>query len=121
MAADAQISSSGSDNERVVATIGNWQRKLLDVSKRNRALNFRPNKVTTVTIVDEQPAEVFRQLYLQERRMHFAPAPAQAEPPSETSAAINTSDVTNEIADESAPSFDFTPYNAAELDPRHTD
>src|SRR5437588_11846847 len=77
MAADAQISSSGSDNERVVATIGNWKRKLLDVSKRNRALNFKPNKVTTVTVVDEQPAEVFRLLYLPERQMRCLPAPPQ--------------------------------------------
>ena len=41
----------GDEDERVAATIGNWKRKLLDVSKRNRALNFKPNKVTTVTVV----------------------------------------------------------------------
>jgi very-short-patch-repair endonuclease len=47
---------------RLTATIDNWQKKLLDLSKRNRALNFRMNRVSTVAIVDEQPAQVFAQL-----------------------------------------------------------
>ncbi|HLL48439.1 MAG TPA: DUF4011 domain-containing protein, partial [Longimicrobiaceae bacterium] len=63
------------DDARVAATLQNWKRKLLDVSKRNRALNFKPNKVTTLAIVDEQPAEAFRQLYLREKAMRFRPAP----------------------------------------------
>jgi len=67
--------SSGAEHDRVAATIGNWKRKLLDVSKRNRALSFRPNKVTTVTIVNEQPAEVFRQLYLRERPQYVRASP----------------------------------------------
>src|SRR5437588_4023012 len=62
------------DRDRVKASIENWKRKLLDLTKRNRALNFRMNKVSTIAIVDEQPAEVFRQLYLQERTMRFKAA-----------------------------------------------
>ena len=54
----------GAPDERVAASIENWKRKLLDLSKRNRALNFRMSKVSTIAIVDEQPAEVFRQLHL---------------------------------------------------------
>ena len=42
---------------RLAATIANWKRKLLDLSRRNRALNFKPTKVSTIAIVDEQPAE----------------------------------------------------------------
>lgn len=57
------------DNDRVKAALENWKRKLLDLTKRNRALNFKVNKVSTITIVDEQPAEVFRQLYLREQSM----------------------------------------------------
>ena len=34
--------------ERIAASVENWQRKLLDLTKRNRALNFRMNKVATV-------------------------------------------------------------------------
>jgi len=33
------------------------------------------SKVSTIAIVDEQPAEVFRQLYLRERPMRFKAAP----------------------------------------------
>ena len=47
-------------NERFLATVNSWKSKLLDVSKRNRALNFKINKVSTVTIVDELPAEIFK-------------------------------------------------------------
>ena len=65
---------TASDNDRVKASIENWKRKLLDLTKRNRALNFKVNKVSTVTVVDEQPAEVFRQLYLHENLMRFKAA-----------------------------------------------
>ena len=57
--------------QRLSASIANWKRKLLDLSRRNRALNFKPNKVSTVAIVDEQPAEVFRHIYLNEATMRF--------------------------------------------------
>src|SRR5713101_5170544 len=66
-------------NERVSASLDNWKRKLLDLTKRNRALNFRMNKVSTIAIVDEQPAEVFRQLYIQEGAMRFKAAPDKDE------------------------------------------
>src|SRR3982750_464328 len=72
---------SAADQARLAATIDNWKRRLLDTTKRNRALNFRPNKVTTITIVDEQPAEVFRQLYIQGQQMRFRPAPQEPEAP----------------------------------------
>jgi hypothetical protein len=63
-----------SQHVRIKASIENWKRKLLDLTKRNRALNFRMNKVSTIAIVDEQPAQVFRQLYLQEQTMRFKAA-----------------------------------------------
>ena len=66
-------------SDRVRMSIENWKRKLLDLTKRNRALNFRMNKVSTIAIVDEQPAEVFRQLYIQERAMRFKAAPDKDE------------------------------------------
>ena len=72
---DRRASSSANSNERVTASIENWKRKLLDLTKRNRALNFKMSKVSTIAIVDERPAEVFRQLYLRERSMRFKAAP----------------------------------------------
>ena len=64
-----------------------WKRKLLDLSKRNRALNFRATKVSTIAIVEEHPAEIFRLLYLAEREMRFKavePAAVDATQPSAT-------------------------------------
>ena len=69
----AMASQPGS--ERVEQSVENWKRKLLDLSKRNRLLNFKPNKVSTVTVVDELPAEVFRQLYLEGKGMRFRSLP----------------------------------------------
>ena len=70
---------------RLAASIDAWKRKLLDLSKRNRALNFRATKVSTVAIVDEHPAEIFRLLYLAEREMRFK-ATEPAAPDAGTSA-----------------------------------
>jgi len=67
--------SIGTVEQRISVSIDNWKRKLLDLSKRNRALNFKMNKVSTIAIVDEQPAEVFRQLSLKNEGMRFKPAP----------------------------------------------
>ena len=72
--------SDVTNNDRVKASIENWKRKLLDLTKRNRALNFKVHKVSTITVVDEQPAEVFRQLYLREKSMRFKAAPESDNP-----------------------------------------
>ena len=48
-----------------------WKRKLLDLTRRNRALHFRPNRVATLTIVDEHPAEVWKQLVLLGQSLRF--------------------------------------------------
>ncbi len=131
------ITPNTADNDRVKASIENWKRKLLDLTKRNRALNFKVNKVSTITIVDEQPAEVFRQLYLGESSMRFkaAPEPDVAEP----QGAIAQEDLqqllpsANEavIGEEPSGGFeededkgfhnDFVPYEVASLEERYTD
>ena len=60
---------------RLSASIEHWKRSLLDLTHRNRALNFKPARVSTIVIVDEQPAEVFRQLCLARGSLKFKPAP----------------------------------------------
>ena len=67
---------------RLNASIDYWKRNLLDLTHRNRALNFKPARVSTVVIVDEQPAEVFRELCLKRGSMKFKPAP-EPEPPAD--------------------------------------
>lgn len=123
----AATTPMSTEDTKVVATIGNWKRKLLDVSKRNRALNFKPTKVSTITIVDEPPAEVFRHLYLQDRQMRFQPAPRKEEDTSAPEAATTPVlptlpyDQMEDDVVEIVPSPDFIPYDAATLEGRHTD
>jgi very-short-patch-repair endonuclease len=139
--AASDLLNTTSDNDRVRASIENWKRKLLDLTKRNRALNFKVNKVSTVTVVDEQPAEVFRQLYLHENLMRFKAAAepdVQAlrqiqTPPSASSQPPLVSNHYETIEDELAPlgleeededdglHGDFVPYDSTALDERHTD
>jgi len=137
------LSTSTSDNDRVKASLENWKRKLLDLTKRNRALNFKVHKVSTITIIDEQPAEVFRQLYLREKSMRFQAAP---EPDSEAQQGVSTGDRPNDshplfpngtddssVKESSMVAFeeeededdglhsDFVPYDSASLEERYTD
>src|SRR5690349_10188929 len=71
--ADIPVAHSATHSSRVETALSVWRKRLLDLTKRNRALNFRPSKVSTVTIVDEQPAEVFRHLCIQGGAMRFRP------------------------------------------------
>lgn len=146
--ADNSTAPLGSANERVAASIENWKRKLLDLTKRNRALNFKMNKVSTIAIVDEQPAEVFRQLYLREQAMRFKAAPEseqreasqstlfEAEPQQEArtttelEAAVSSGGGTAELATTSSGfddeedqtlELDFAPYDPSALEGRHMD
>ena len=113
--------------ERIRLTVDVWKRKLLDLSGRNRALNFKPTKVSTLTIVDEQPAEVFRYLYVQEKPMRFKAAPeAHGRKGSETGVAqdpvLPVSDDPNDFEESSdSTEADFVPYDPSELDERHQD
>src|SRR5262245_38723829 len=56
---------------RILASVDRWKRRLLDLSKRNRGLNFRTTRVSTVMIVGEHPAEVFRLLFIDEIPLRF--------------------------------------------------
>src|SRR5690242_9847933 len=133
MTSDNEKGTPVNKDERVRASIDNWKRKLLDLTKRNRALNFKVNKVSTITVVDELPAEVFRQLYLRETSMRFKAAP---EPEKDNSSSLIVHrDLPNadgelfeaeplafEEADEDEGLHqDFVPYDAASLEERHAD
>ncbi|MBA3885785.1 MAG: DUF4011 domain-containing protein, partial [Acidobacteria bacterium] len=119
--ADIQLTSDFPS--RLAASITNWKRKLLDLSRRNRALNFRPTKVSTVAIVDEQPAEVFRHLYLDEASMRFRAADDEAAGEGQQEAALEIA-IGGEPLDfdsESENALEFVPYDVATLDERHKD
>jgi very-short-patch-repair endonuclease len=72
--------AASTDDARIGAALDAWKRKLLDLTKRNRALNFRMTRASTVAVRDEQPAEVFRRLYLAEKSMRFQAAEPPAPP-----------------------------------------
>lgn len=48
-----------------------WKKKLLDLSKRNRLLNFRPTKRGTLQIVFPDFEKLFNDV-LDEKSLHFA-------------------------------------------------
>ncbi len=115
---EAGLPSAPADG-RLAASIDAWKRKLLDLSKRNRALNFRPAKVSTVAIVDEHPAEIFRLLYLAEREMRFKAV--ESEPPDDSTTTEPAAHAAADGGDEVEAQPEFVPYDAATLDDRHTD
>ncbi len=106
-------------NERFLITINNWKSKLLDLSKRNRALNFKVNKVSTGTIIDEQPSEIFKLLCLQEKSLKFLPQTVEAAAQSEQ--AEETAPFDDEESENSLPAPEFVPYEAASLADHQTD
>ena len=110
--------------ERVSASAENWRRKLLDLSRRNRLLNFKPTKVSTVTVVDEQPAEVFRHLVISELSMKFRAVDDQLNSTADEeltgSEGIPIVESPFDEQDRSV-HLDFVPYDRAALDHRHVD
>ena len=50
------------------------RQRLLDLTGRNRLLNYRPSKRRTIRVIDEIPKEIFDILVLQEKVMQFKPA-----------------------------------------------
>jgi hypothetical protein len=53
--------------EKTQSRIEEWKRKLVDLSRRNRLLHFRPNRGSTLQITAPTPEEVFRRLVIQEK------------------------------------------------------
>lgn len=127
--------------DRIALTINALKTKLLDLTKRNRALNFKPTEVSTVTIVDEQPPEIFRLLCLENKTLKFKAKPETASPKTSGEggverksenisgevefSAFDGSEVLEETGDEyladDAALPDFTPYDAATLADQRTD
>lgn len=102
----------GLDDSRVSAAIDVWKRRLLDLTKRNRSLNFRMNPVSTLAIVNEQPAAVFRQLWLDKRALRFkATKRSRGAQDDDTGAGDAAADVV---------AMSLGPYDSA-LDERHRD
>jgi very-short-patch-repair endonuclease len=112
-------------NERLTATVNAWKSKLLDLSKRNRALNFKINKVSTVTVIDELPTEIFRLLCKEKKSLKFSPTDA---PETKDESEVLEADVLfdeDEATDSSKESENhlplFAPYRTETLAANFTD
>lgn len=125
-----KIGDYSSSSDRLLAAGEAWKRKLIDLAKRNRALNFRPTKLSTVAIVDEKPAEVFRRLVLQEQRMKFAPTSDDSESIDGAGPGAATQHAASAGADQKvwldgeeygAVGADYVPYDRSALSDRYTD
>lgn len=68
--------SDESPLDRVGYKLDKWRRQLIDLSRRNKLLNYRPTKRSTVEVVDELPHQVLRQL-LDGEIFKFDPAPRE--------------------------------------------
>jgi superfamily I DNA and/or RNA helicase/very-short-patch-repair endonuclease len=88
-----------------------WKNKLIDLSRRNRLLNFRTTKVTTLKIIDELPSEVFKSMVVENNSFHFLPK----EEDTKELFKDNESTQINEQESE------FHEYTIEELEEKHTD
>ncbi|HTF57722.1 MAG TPA: DUF3320 domain-containing protein, partial [Planctomycetota bacterium] len=59
--------------DRVGAKLEDWKRRLIDLSRRNRLLHYRLSQVTSVRVVEERPAELFRLAAIQGASLSFLP------------------------------------------------
>src|SRR4051794_38999052 len=74
-------------SESTRAQVEALRRKLLDLSLRNRMLNYRPSKRLGITVMGEDAREVHRLLVTESKKLSFVgrppppPAAANAGPP----------------------------------------
>ncbi len=54
--------------------LARWKRSLIDLTKRNRLLNYNPSRVSTIQIMSDKPSDIFRLLQLDGKSMKFLPA-----------------------------------------------
>lgn len=70
--------TGSSSLDQVAYRLDKWKKHLIDLTRRNKLLNYRPTKRTTVEIVDELPQQVLRQL-LEGESFEFDPKSAAAQ------------------------------------------
>lgn len=94
--------------EKLDKKIETWKNKLIDLSRRNRLLNFRPTKVTTIKIIDEIPSEVFKSMVSENKSFHFLPKEKDDL-------------IENNQTDDETLITEFFEYETEKLEDKHTD
>ena len=94
-----------------------WKEKLIDLSKRNRLLNFKFSKSLTLRIIDEQPPEVYKALVRELHSLEFLPIKENAEniPEQEKKSLEELNEGIEFKAQE------FKEYDSKQLSKKHTD
>ena len=64
---------SDTKHNQITRELEQARAQLLDLSMRNRMLNFRPTKLSSIHIVDERPDEVYDRLVVNEKLMQLRP------------------------------------------------
>ena len=103
--------------------IKRWKQKLIDLSKRNRLLNFRPTKVTTIRIVDEIPSEIYKLIVVDNNSMEFLPVQLPEEK-NEKKTNIDNDEQDSKSEDKqqvNISSQEFQPYESSGLEEKHID
>lgn len=65
--------TESSTNNIISNRIIKWKEKLIDLTRRNRLLNFKSPKNASIKIIDEIPTELFRILVANSKQMKFLP------------------------------------------------
>ncbi|MBL7087154.1 MAG: DUF3320 domain-containing protein [Candidatus Cloacimonetes bacterium] len=99
------------DKEILEYKIETWKNKLIDLSRRNRLLNFRPTKVTTIKVVDEIPSEIFKSMVVENNSFHFLTKEGETEELFDE----------NEKQKDETHSKDFYEYDDENLEEKHSD
>ena len=103
------------DKKKIIEEkIKRWKNKLIDLSKRNRLLNFKPTKASTVRIIDELPPEVFHQLINEEKAMKLLP---------HSSSSSENDNAEADKVEEHVPfqAQEFQSYDKESLEEKHSD
>ncbi len=98
-----------SDKEILEQKIEAWKNKLIDLSRRNRLLNFRSTKVTTIKIIDELPSEIFKSMVINNNSFHFLPKETE-----------DLFDQSQKYSDDEQDS-EIYEYETEDLEEKHTD
>ena len=61
-----------SANVNIEVKIGALRKNLLDLTMRNKLLNFKP-QVRSIRVVDEIPTEIYQLMVLEDKKMQFIP------------------------------------------------
>ncbi len=99
------------DREILEQKIEAWKNKLIDLSRRNRLLNFRTTKVTTIKIIDELPSEVFKSMVVESNSFHFLPKEEDTEELFKETGSTQINEQESE----------FHEYSIEELEEKHID